>query len=326
MLACRPVSLEHLLSKRLIVVVGKGGVGKTTVSAALSALLARRGRTTMLYQANAKEKLSTLFKGPVVGENVVKIRDRLFAVNTNPQAALHEYGLMVLRYETVYKMVFENRFAKALVRAIPGVEDYSMLGKLWWHTTEEDRGKPRWESIVFDAPATGHAVTMLRIPTSILEAVPEGPLTRDAGKVKALLTDPGKTAVVIVTLAEEMPTNESIELAARLEREVGMKATCVVVNQLYPPHFTEGSIATRVLDTISAGPVDDPALAPTVARARLARARRALNERYVAKIAADLPLPRLELPQLFVPSLGPADIDRLASMLEEQLKAESAAA
>ena len=189
----------NLYDKRLLIVVGKGGVGRTTVAAALAASLARRGRQTLLYQANAKEKLSQLFRGPRVGQEIVQLRENLYAVNTNPNAALHEYGLMVLRFETIYRMVFENKVARNLLRAIPGLDDYSIVGKLWYHTTEErSPGVPRWDSIVFDAPATGHAASMLRIPRVILDAVPEGPLTRDAVKVRALLEDRERTAAVLV--------------------------------------------------------------------------------------------------------------------------------
>src|SRR4029077_7894049 len=135
---------------------------------------------------------------------------------------LHEYGLMVLRYEAVYKMVFENRVSRALVRAIPGLDDYSILGKLWFHTTEETAGRPRFDTIVFDAPATGHALTLLSIPQSILAAGPEGPLTRDWCTVRALVEDRTRTAALLVTLAEDMPTAESIELSERLGREVNL--------------------------------------------------------------------------------------------------------
>src|SRR5262249_7903683 len=160
-------------------------VGRTTIAMALAVHLAGRGRRTLFYQANAKGRHTDLLGGPPPGEEIRQVRDNLWTVNTNAAAALHEYGLMVLRYEAVYRMVMENRVSRALVRAIPGLDDYSILGKLWYHTTEEVRGHPRFDTIVFDAPATGHAVTMLRIPHSILEAVPDGPLTRDAVKVRA---------------------------------------------------------------------------------------------------------------------------------------------
>jgi anion-transporting ArsA/GET3 family ATPase len=314
--AVRSPVLPDLESKRVIIVLGKGGVGRTTVAAALASELAARGRNVLLYQANAKEKLSALLGGPPVGEQIVALRDHLWGVNPNPASALREYGLMILRYETVYKMVFENRLSKALVRAIPGVDDYAILGKLWWHTTEESGARPKWDTIVFDAPATGHAVTMLRIPHAILDAVPEGPLTRDAVKVRALLEDKTRCAAVLVTLAEEMPTNETIELAARVRREANIDPAAVIVNQLYPARFTAGSPSARVLEKVGT----DETLAPLLARAHMAQARRALNERYLARLAAELPLPTAFLPALFVPTLGPAEIQKLSRLLAEQMQ------
>ena len=301
-----------LYDKQLVIVVGKGGVGRTTVAASLAAGLARRGRRTLLYQANAKEKLSQLFRGPRVGEQIVQLRDNLWAVNTNPNASLHEYGLMVLRFETIYRMVLENKVVRALVRAIPGLDDYSIVGKLWFHTTEN-----RWDTIVFDAPATGHAASMLRIPRVILDAVPEGPLTRDAVKVRELLEDPSRTAAVMVTLAEEMPVTESIELAAKV-RELDIPLSWLVVNQLYPDRFDPAHVPGRVLRQIAPPPPDDPAVAGAVQRARMIAARRELNETYLARLRA-LALPEVRLPLLFSPTLGPAEIDRLSRTIEEQV-------
>src|SRR6185369_6757696 len=113
-------------------------------------------------------------------------------------------------------MVFENRVTKAFLRAIPGLDDYSLIGKAWFHVEEEKRGKPVWDTVVFDMPASGHSVSMLRIPWVIIDTVPEGPLTRDARTVRQLLCDPARTSVVLVTLAEEMPVNEAIELESKL--------------------------------------------------------------------------------------------------------------
>jgi anion-transporting ArsA/GET3 family ATPase len=305
----RPIELSN---KRVVAVLGKGGVGRTTMAAAIASLLSSRGRRVLLFQANAKEKIGHLLGGPPVGEQIVQLSPNLWAVNTNPQAALKEYGLMVLRYETIYKMVFENRVAKSLVRAIPGVDDYSILGKMWWHTTEEDRGRPRWDVIVFDGPATGHAITMLRIPQAILTAVPEGPLTRDAAKVRTLLEDPARTSTILVTLAEEMPTNETIELATRLKKELRMPAVATIANQLYPDRFAPGSVASRVIDEI-----DPPALKDVLGRARTARARRALNDRYLARLAAELPLPLIKVPEMFVPTLAAPEIEKIAALLGE---------
>jgi len=295
------------------------------VAASLAAKLAQRGRRTLLFQANAKEKLSQLFRGPKVGEEIVRVRENLWAVNTNPNAALHEYGLMVLRFETIYRMVFENKVARNLLRAIPGLDDYSIVGKLWYHTTEErSPGVPRWDSIVFDAPATGHAASMLRIPRVILDAVPEGPLTRDAVKVRALLEDRERTAAVLVTVAEEMPVAESIDLAAAL-RQLDLPLAWLVVNQLYPNRFDAAHVPGRVLATVTPTPADDPAVAGVLARSRMIASRRALNESYLARLRGAIDLPEAHLPLLFVPTLGPADIDQLARALEGELGAQTRA-
>ena len=208
----------NLYDRRLILVVGKGGVGRTTVAAAIASEAAKQGKRTLHVETNANDRLGTYFGKSPVGTDIVPLAPNLFAVNTNPAAALAEYGLMILRFKSVYEMVFENRVTKAFLRAIPGLDDYSILGKVWYATAEEKKGKPVWDTVVFDMPASGHAVSMLRVPWVITETVPEGPLTRDARTIKELLTDPARTAAVLVTLAEEMPVNEALELEGKLER------------------------------------------------------------------------------------------------------------
>jgi anion-transporting ArsA/GET3 family ATPase len=310
-----------LFDKRVIVVMGKGGVGRTTVATAIAQACARRGRRTLLFQAGAKDKLSRLLGCPPVGDQIVPVPGDIWAVNTNPAAAIHEYGLMVLRYETIYRLVMENQVVKKLVRAIPGLDDYSIIGKLWYHTTEElGGGTPKWDTVVFDAPATGHALTMFKIPRAILEAVPEGPLTRDAVKVRALFEDPGRTAVVLVTLAEEMPTAETTELYQKLEPELGLHATQLVVNQIVPDRFFKPGAPARVLDELLAqGGDPDPVLAPLVRQARAQRARRQMNERYIARLESAVPLPQAKIPLLFSGELGANELSHISADLEKQI-------
>jgi anion-transporting ArsA/GET3 family ATPase len=312
-----------LLDKRLVIVAGKGGVGRTTAAAALALAGARRGKRVLLAQARSKERLSTMLGGPPVATEVVQVRDNLWAVDIFPEAALREYGLMVLRSALVYRAVFENRLSRAFIHAIPGVEDYSVLGKVWYHTTERSGDRPRFDLIVFDGPATGHIVTLLSIPQAILDAVPEGPLTRDARSCRELLVDPTRTACALVTLAEEMPVNETIELAGRLRERVGVSIGPLIVNQLYPPRFVAGPSA-RALDDLPetlGDPADDQELGPVLVRARIAARRRAMNDRYLARLAEALPQPHVQLPYLFAPRFGAPEVDDLSRRLEGQLLA-----
>jgi anion-transporting ArsA/GET3 family ATPase len=292
------------LDRRLILVVGKGGVGRSTIAAAIAGKCAGLGKKTLLYETNANDRFGPYFDRPPVGETPSQLAPNLWAVNATPASALAEYGLMVLRWKSVYEMVFENRVSRAFLRAIPGLDDYALLGKVWYHTTEDRRGKPVWDTVVFDMPASGHSVSMLRVPWVIADTVPDGPLTRDARAIKAMLCDPARTAAVLVTLAEEMPVNEAIELEAKLTA-LGIVPQQLLVNQVFPRHFPPGAPVSRVLDALVAEQAGLAApLAQLVAHAQLSRDRRALNERYLAELRARAATRVDELPMLFAPGLG----------------------
>lgn len=303
-----------VFDRRLILVVGKGGVGRSTVAAAIAAQCAARGRRTLLFETNANDRFGSYFDKAPVGTELTQLAQNLWAVNTTPAAALEEYGLMILKFKSVYEMVFENRVTRAFLRAIPGLDDYALLGKAWFHTTEEKRGRPIWDNVVFDMPASGHSISMLRIPWVITDTVPEGPLTRDARTVKELLTDPARTSVVLVTLAEEMPVNEAIELEAKLS-QLGIVPQHLVCNQIYPQHFPTGAPVSRVLAALEADPVLQSPLREVVEHATLSRDRRALNERYLAELRRRAKTPVHELPMLFAPSLDSTHVRVLGEML-----------
>jgi anion-transporting ArsA/GET3 family ATPase len=300
--------------RRLILVLGKGGVGRSTVAAAIAGNLARAGKRTLLYETNANDRFGPYFGQAAVGTELSQLAPNLWAVNTTPAAALAEYGLMILRWKSVYEMVFENRVTKAFLRAIPGLDDYALLGKAWFHTQEEKRGKPVWDTVVFDMPASGHSISMLRIPWVIVDTVPEGPLTRDARTVRQLLSDPARTTVALVTLAEEMPVNEALELEGKLG-ELGIAPQRLIVNQVYPDHAPAGTPVEKVLDALLGDPALASPLAEAVAHASLSRDRRRLNERYLAELRHRTKTPLVELPMLFAQTLGPLHVQQLGDRL-----------
>jgi len=314
------VTLPAVYDRRLILVVGKGGVGRSTVAAAIAGACAREGKKTLIYETNANDRLGSYFDKPAVGTDVASLAPNLWAVNATPASALEEYGMMVLRWKSVYEMVFENRVTKAFLRAIPGLDDYALLGKMWFHTTEKRfGGKPVWDTVVFDMPASGHAASMLRVPWVIVDTVPEGPLTRDARAVKELLTDTQRTSTVLVTLAEEMPVNEAVELEQKLVA-LGIVPQQLVVNQMFPDHFPAGGPVARLLDTLATEQHLTTPLAEVTANGLLMRDRRALNARYLAELRRRTKIKVDELPMVFAEPLAPADI----ATLGEQLLARSA--
>jgi len=308
-----------LFDKQLVIIAGKGGVGRTTVAAAMALASAHKGKRVLLAQTKSKERLSTLFGVPPIGTDLVRVRERLWAVNMTPAASLREYGAMVLRSEFIARQVLENKVSRAFLHAIPGLEDYSMLGKVWFHTTEQEDGKRKWDQVILDGPATGHLITMLQIPQAILDAVPEGPLTRPAQAAVDLLRDPKRTSMSIVTLAEDLPSNEAIELSRKATEKLGVTLGPLIVNALYPPRFATG-VSARALAALPEN-VDDDGLQPLVTSARTAQRRRELNEKYLELLRRELPVPQAQLPYLFSADFGPKAVEDLATRLEPQLAA-----
>ena len=199
---------------RLVVISGKGGVGRTTVATALARAAADAGKRVLIAASAPTDRLGRLFGQPPLGPTIATLAPGIDAVNMTPESALHEYGVLTLRSELVARALFENRAARGFLGAIPCLDAYSLLGKAWWHTTEVANGRPRYDLTLLDGPASGHAALMLRIPGAILTAMPKGPLARDARTIEELLHDPARAALLVVTLAEELPAREAGELVA----------------------------------------------------------------------------------------------------------------
>jgi anion-transporting ArsA/GET3 family ATPase len=301
--------MSTLADKRFVIVTGKGGVGKTTVCAAEALALAAQGKRVLVAMCNAKERLSAMLGVPPIGSDIVPVADRVWAVNMSPDKALEEYGVLVLRSRVLYKTLFDNRYVRSFLRAVPGMPEWSMLGKAWWHTTERlPDGSSRYDVVLLDAPATGHGLDMLRVPRVILDVVPPGLLRRDAERAWALFQDPNTCAIVLVTLAEEMPTTETLELAKALG-ELKLPVGRVVVNAVLPPLFSPAERATlEVLGPLDPTARGEPAL--------LAGRDRATRERVQAeslnRLSRELPVPPSFLPLLMEDAARPEAIRQLA--------------
>ncbi len=308
-----------LFERRFLLVSGKGGVGRTTVSAALAVAAARAGKRVLLAQMDAPPRLARLLGHPTaIGPEIVEAGERLFAVNMTAKDALHEYAIMVLRYESLYRALFENKAMRGFLGAIPGLDAYSMLGKAWWHTTAAGSDVPKYDLVVVDGPASGHAGTMLKIPQAILDAMPKGPLSTDAAAIRGLLTDPRRAAVVIVTLAEELPARETSQLAAEVRGTLGMPLGPIVVNAVPAADWAAPGLVAAI--EALPRPTGDAALDRTLDGASLLARRRREAEAVLARLGRDPGLPLVELPRLATTDLGRAELAPLVDRLYLQLR------
>jgi Mrp family chromosome partitioning ATPase len=318
--------LSKLTDLRFVIVSGKGGVGRTTVAATLARAAAGTGKRVLLAAAAATDRLGRMFgQSQPLGPSITTLAPGIEGVNITPASSLHEYGLKVLRSELITRAVFENRAVRGLLGAIPGLDAYALLGKAWWHTTETKDGRPRYDLVVFDGPATGHAALMLRIPQAILNVMPKGPLAGDARAIIELLRDPARAALVIVTLAEDLPAREASELAAQARGPLAIPLGPLVVNAL----ATDALSAPAVDSVLSAWAVQQRGGSATTADSRLqatlrmaagVRAHREAAERVLEGLKRDPGLPMITLPRIPTAEIGPAIIAELTPHLAEQIR------
>jgi anion-transporting ArsA/GET3 family ATPase len=312
------MALTHINHLRFIFVTGKGGVGKTTVAAALARKFSGEGRSVLLAMCNAKERLSDLFGVPPIGTEVTCIYERIWAVNMDPEVALEEYGAMTLKSRALYSLLFDNRYVRTFFRAVPGIHEWAMLGKAWWHTTEELRpGIPKYDIVILDAPATGHGLDMLRVPKVIVEVVPPGLLRRDAERAWSMFQDPELSGAVLVALPEEMPTTETLELALAMRTELNIPLAGVIVNAVLPALFstqqgeTLTALSPATLSALAHASPEGDALVMSCRRAERERVQRDSLERLRLGVGCTPTI----LPLLFEDAACPEAIDKLTRLI-----------
>jgi anion-transporting ArsA/GET3 family ATPase len=297
-------------SRRFLIVTGKGGVGKTTVCAAEARALAAKGKRVLIAMCHAKERLSVMLGGPPIGHELTPVADNIWAINMDPTKCIEEYGLMTLKVRLLYKTVFDNKYTRTFLHAVPGLEEWAMLGKAWWHTSETDEhGALKYDVVILDAPATGHGLDMLRVPKIIVEIVPPGLLRRDAETARELFRDPARCGVILVTLPEEMPTTETIELANALTGELDLPLAKVVVNGVLPPLFSKDERASL----LGAKPAVGLGAAAAIGAGQSRSTRENVQAESLARLSSALGhVPMSFLPQLFQNAASPEAIADLA--------------
>jgi dethiobiotin synthetase len=307
---------EFFATSRLVIVAGKGGVGKTTVSAALARAAAQTGLSTLIVEVEGKSGLASLHGqdaftydevtlsaggGP---EGIADVRARTLTPDDALLEYLHDHGM-----NRISKRLVSSGALDMVATAAPGIRDILILGKV----KQLERGKAA-DLLVLDAPAAGHAITFLRSARALLDAVRVGPIHSQARDVLDMLTDGSRCEVVLVTLPEETPVNELVETAFSLEDEVGISLGPVVVNGVYPP--LDGLAADPAAAADEAGAFLRPGEADALAdAAAFRRHRMALQAEQIERLAERLPLPQLHLPYLFAADLGPIEVDQLAQSL-----------
>jgi arsenite/tail-anchored protein-transporting ATPase len=281
---------ELLRTTRLVIVAGKGGVGKTTVTAVLARAAADSGLRVLAVDLDGKPTLAQLTRAGSSGDGHAAVDHLTLTASEALAEYLDAHGL-----RRVSKRLTSSGIIDVVSTAAPGIDDIVVLGKLKQLERAQDH-----DVVIVDGPAAGHAISFLMAPRGLLDTVRGGPIRTQALEVLEMLSDPARCQVVLVALPETTPVNELVETAYALEERVDVQLGPVVING-----FDDGPQL----------PVDgstDPQLA---AAARFRNARRALHRREVDRLGEELAIDQVHLPHLVTPGLDADDIDTLVAAL-----------
>ena len=309
--------MAELLDKRLIYVTGKGGVGKTTVSAALGLAAARAGKRTVIAEVAQQERITAAFGHEPAGFAETVVADNLNAFSIDPDKAKDEWLRHQLHSGALVALLNRSQIFSYLTAAAPGLAEVVTMGKIWELAQLERRtaSAAPYDLVIVDAPATGHGLALLRAPRTFADIARVGPVKHHAERIHSFTADPSVTGIVAVALAEEMPVNETIDLETRLAGDMGLELSAIFVNGVLPERFT-GADAEAITSADGAGsPAAREALKAALAAHERARAQRS----QVGRLKRGVDAPVSTLPFLLSPEVGLEDLERLSHELERKL-------
>ena len=304
-----PASVS-LYDRQLLFVTGKGGVGKTTVAAALALAASARPRRRVIVCEVAGQARIPVLLGAEPGRpgEEVQIGDRLWATTIEPRQALEEWLARILGSRQLTQLLARSNFFSAFVGAAPGAAELVAMTKAWELGQDQrwDRKRRGYDLVILDGPASGHAIGMLRTPGTFADIARVGPIASQSERVREFLGDSRRSAYVAVALPAELPVSETLDLGGRLRRAIGRRLETIVVNGVLPDRFTDAE-----LDAVEASG-DDGLLVDAL---RGAERRAESQAEHLERLDAEADAPVIRLPFAFTPRLAREHVDELAERL-----------
>ena len=310
-----------LIDRRLVFVTGKGGTGKTIVSSALALFAAERGKRVLVCEVDGKGDVAGFFEAGPTGFAERELAPGVFVMTMDTEASLREYLKLQLKVPVVGRIGPVAKAFDFVATAAPGVREILTVGKLCYEVRER-----HYDLVVVDAPASGHVIGQLAAPQAINELVRVGLVRTQTDWMLDILSDPAQTSLVTVCTPEEMPVNETLELAARVRDETTVHLAAVVVNRVLPELFSqrEEAVFEALRTPAAVGALDEATggdVAPVLEAARLAVTMRRSRAVHLSRLrdGIDAAVPLLYLPFMFTRALGLRAARLLAESLGEEL-------
>jgi anion-transporting ArsA/GET3 family ATPase len=298
-------------------VVGKGGVGKSTVTAAVAVAHAAAGRRVLAVEIGRPEGLSRfLAPGLESGPEPLLVRERLWLARVQGDEALAEYLKLILPGRALLNMVFSSRLYRYFVAAAPGLKELMAIGKIWYeHEKSDEHGRPLWDIIVVDAGASGHSLQYLQMPSTAARTFRSGLVHRESERIAALLADASATAVHVVVIPEDMPLTEGQEIISRLEGDLALPVGTVYINRVRQKPPRRACAATDALMNIAASTPDAGIAHAVAATARRSLGWVSLQEEKLDRFERRVDAKTVRLPLLEVERFGVVQIEGLSEFI-----------
>jgi anion-transporting ArsA/GET3 family ATPase len=305
-------------------VVGKGGVGKSTITAALALAYSRAGRRVLAVELGRPEGLSRLLvPGRETGPEPIRLRERLWISRVQGDDALAEYLRLVLPGKSMLGLVFGSRLYRYFVAAAPGLKELMAIGKIWYERQKQDDvGQPFWDVIVVDAGASGHSLQCLQMPATAARTFRSGLVHRESAKIANMLADADATVVHVVTTAEEMPLAEARSIIEKLRGELGLAVGKLFVNRLRkaaPPGIDR--MVAHLAGSSSVGTESETAHA-VAETAHQTLSWIALQERNLAQFKRDIAIDSVRLPLLAATTFDLGSVEEISDVIAAALTAD----
>jgi hypothetical protein len=323
------VDASQLLSRRLLLVTGKGGVGKSTLAASLALAGSRLGRRTCLVEVEGRQAFSSIFSTAPWDFEEREFRPNLYGLSIDPEASLTEYLSMFYGAQRITKLVARTPAVEFATQAAPGIKDVLLIGKVKeMERRRRDDGQFAYDLIVVDAPPTGRIVNFLAAPDATTELVNVGPVRQQAQTVIDMLTDSSRTAVLLTTLLEEMPVTETADSIRDLT-QLGVPLGPVLINRAVQPAMDDAALkhltgmdreaVQRVLADLGIDDVDTSTAEALLDTGHTHLGRLDLAERMRQRVADEIDLPSLELPFVADATRPEEIVTAIAATLEDRL-------
>jgi anion-transporting ArsA/GET3 family ATPase len=299
-----------LLNREMLFVTGKGGVGKSTVAAALAVKAAREGRRTIVCELGGQARFPALMGAePGAPGDEVQVGDRLWATTIESHRVMEEWIARILGSKSLTSLLVRSNFFRAFSEAAPGGRELGEIVKAWELVEGHrwDRRRRGYDLVIVDGPASGHAIGLLRTPGTFADIARVGPIASQSRQVRAWLGDPAKTGFLVVTLPGELPVTETLQIGERLQQSIGRRVEAIVVNGVLPDRFDAAEE-----DAVEAAAPKGSEAGVVVASAR---ARAGSQAEQIARLRAGTSARVATLPFLFTPELSRRDVEALADLL-----------